>query len=80
MTKSHETTSLSFVQEGIYDKFVAALKDAFENVKVGLPWEDGIQMGAQVNNRQLKNILDYVKIGQDEGAKLVYWRKETFLQ
>ncbi|GGL49108.1 aldehyde dehydrogenase family protein [Sporolactobacillus putidus] len=60
-----------FVQEGIYDKFVAALKTAFEKVKVGLPWEDGVQMGAQVNERQLDKILDYVKIGEDEGAKLV---------
>lgn len=60
-----------FVQEGIYDKFVAALKDAFEKVKVGLPWQDGVQMGAQVNGRQLEKILDYVKIGQDEGATLV---------
>ncbi|MCO7127172.1 aldehyde dehydrogenase family protein [Sporolactobacillus shoreicorticis] len=60
-----------FVQEGIYDKFVSALKEAFEKVNVGLPWEDGVQMGAQVNKRQLEKILDYVKIGQDEGAKLV---------
>ncbi|MDF2909174.1 MAG: aldehyde dehydrogenase [Sporolactobacillus laevolacticus] len=60
-----------FVQEGIYDKFVSALKEAFEKVTVGLPWEDGVQMGAQVNKRQLEKILEYVKIGQDEGAKLV---------
>ncbi|MFT8318175.1 MAG: aldehyde dehydrogenase family protein [Sporolactobacillus sp.] len=60
-----------FVQEGIYDKFVAALKDAFEKVKVGLPWEEGVQMGAQINERQLNKILNYVSIGQDEGAKLI---------
>ncbi|RYL95004.1 aldehyde dehydrogenase family protein [Sporolactobacillus sp. THM7-4] len=60
-----------FIQEGIYDPFLDALKDAFEKVKVGLPWEDGVQMGAQINERQLNKILDYVKIGQDEGATLV---------
>lgn len=60
-----------FVQEGIYDKFVGELKKAFENVKVGLPWEEGTQMGAQVNKRQLDKILDYVSIGEKEGAKLV---------
>nr|WP_026314540.1 aldehyde dehydrogenase family protein [Heyndrickxia acidiproducens] len=60
-----------FVQEGIYDKFVSELKTAFEKVKVGLPWEDGVQMGAQVNKRQLEKILEYVEIGQKEGAKLV---------
>ncbi|MFT8871573.1 MAG: aldehyde dehydrogenase family protein [Sporolactobacillus sp.] len=60
-----------FVQEGIYDKFVAALKAAFEQVKVGLPWQDGVQMGAQINERQLEKILDYVKIGKEEGAEVV---------
>lgn len=71
-----------FVQEGIYDEFVAALKAKFESVKVGLPWEEGIQMGAQINQKQLDKILEYVKIGQEEGARLVtggYQLKENGL-
>ncbi len=60
-----------FIQEGIYDRFLSALKTAFEQVKVGLPWEDGVQMGAQVNHAQLEKILKYIEIGQAEGATLV---------
>lgn len=60
-----------FVQEGIYDKFIAALKTAFENVKVGLPWEMDTQMGAQVNQRQLEKIKEYIKIGTEEGAEVI---------
>ncbi|MDN5353107.1 MAG: aldehyde dehydrogenase [Clostridiales bacterium] len=60
-----------FVQEGIYDKFIAGLKKAFEDVKVGMPWEDGVQMGAQVNQSQLNKILDYVRIGKEEGAEVL---------
>ncbi|MTD39967.1 aldehyde dehydrogenase family protein [Erwinia sp. CPCC 100877] len=60
-----------FVQEGIYDKFVAALKEKFEKIIVGLPWEDGVQMGAQINEKQLKDILNYVEIGTKEGATLI---------
>lgn len=60
-----------FVQAGIYDEFLTALKEKFESVKVGLPWEEGTQMGAQINQRQLEKILEYVKIGQEEGATLV---------
>lgn len=60
-----------FIQEDIYDKFLGALKDAFEKVKVGLPWKEGVQMGAQINERQLDKILGYVKIGREEGAKVV---------
>ncbi|MBP2098685.1 aldehyde dehydrogenase family protein [Enterococcus rivorum] len=66
-----------FVQEGIYDKFVAALKEKFEQIKVGLPWEDGVQMGAQVNDKQLEGILKYVEIGVKEGATLVTGGKKV---
>ena len=72
-----------FVQAGIYDEFLTALKEKFESVKVGLPWEDGTQMGAQINQRQLDKILEYVKIGQEEGATLVtggYQLKENGLE
>ena len=60
-----------FVQEGIYDEFIAKLKVAFENVKVGFPWEDATQMGAQVNESQLEKILSYVEIGKKEGARVL---------
>lgn len=72
-----------FVQAGIYDEFLSALKEKFESVKVGLPWEEGTQMGAQINQRQLDKILEYVKIGQEEGATLVtggYQLKESGLE
>lgn len=72
-----------FVQAGIYDEFLTALKEKFESVKVGLPWEEGTQMGAQINQRQLDKILEYVKIGQEEGATLVtggYQLKENGLE
>lgn len=60
-----------FVQAGVYDRFITELKKAFEQVKVGLPWEKETQMGAQVNQRQLKKITDYIAIGQKEGATLL---------
>lgn len=60
-----------FVQEGIYDKFVAALAEEFKKVKVGLPWEKETQMGAQVSAAQLETILKYVKIGEQEGCRII---------
>ena len=60
-----------FIQEGIYDEFLAKMKLAFEDVKVGLPWEEDVVMGAQINERQLEQILEYVKIGEEEGARVV---------
>lgn len=60
-----------FVHEDIYDKFVAAMADAFTKVKVGLPWEADTQMGSQIDEGQLKKILNYVEIGKQEGARVV---------
>lgn len=59
-----------FVQDTIYDKFVPALVKAFENVKVGLPWNEDTQMGAQINEAQVKKILSYVDIAKEEGATI----------
>lgn len=66
-----------FVQEGIYDKFVAALAEEFKKVKVGLPWEDDTQMGAQVNANQVETILSYVKIGEQEGCRIITGGKKV---
>ena len=60
-----------FVQDKIYDKFLAALKAKFESVKVGLPWEADTQMGSQIDMRQLEKILNYVEIGKAEGAQVI---------
>ncbi|MDR3569401.1 MAG: aldehyde dehydrogenase [Syntrophobacteraceae bacterium] len=59
-----------FVHEDIYDKFIAEASEAFNNVKVGLPWEKDTVMGAQINQMQLEKILAYVEVGKNEGAKV----------
>ena len=59
-----------FVQDTIYDKFVPALVQAFNKVKVGLPWNDDTQMGSQINETQIKKILSYVEIAKQEGATI----------
>ena len=59
-----------FVQEKIYDKFVAEAIKRFNAVKIGMPWKEGIQMGSQINKKQMEKILSYVEIGKKEGAKV----------
>lgn len=60
-----------FVQESIYDKFVEEAVKHFNQVKVGVPWEPDVQMGSQINERQLEKILSYIEIGKKEGAKVL---------
>ena len=59
-----------FVQESIYDKFLAEAVKRFNNVKVGLSWDPETQMGSQINEHQVKTILDCVEMGKAEGAKV----------
>ena len=59
-----------FVQEGIYDRFVAAAVDAFQKVKVGDPLDPGTQMGSQINEGQVKKILSYIELAKQEGATI----------
>lgn len=60
-----------FVQEGIFDEFVAHLKATFEAVKIGDPTDPTTQLGAQIYKAQQDKVLSYVKIGVEEGATLV---------
>ena len=57
-----------FVQDTIYDRFVEEAVKRFNAVKVGMPWEKDTQMGSQINQNQVKKILEYVEIGKAEGA------------
>lgn len=59
------------MQEGIYDKFVGELAEAFKKIKVGDPTDMSTQMGAQINERQLSKILGCVEEGVSEGARVL---------
>ncbi|MHA7775423.1 aldehyde dehydrogenase family protein [Roseibium sp. M-1] len=58
------------VTEGIHDRFVAALAERMQALKVGNALEDGIQMGPVVDERQLQQNLSYVDIAAKEGGKV----------
>lgn len=60
-----------FVQEDIYDRFVKDLIEAFKRIKVGTPWDTDTEMGAQVNENQIKTIQKYCDIGAAEGKILL---------
>ena len=47
-----------------------------ENKKVGDPFDEETEQGPQISKGQFDKILDYVKKGQEEGAKLEYGGKQ----
>jgi aldehyde dehydrogenase (NAD+) len=64
-------TSRILVQEGIYDKFVAAFKAQVTSTsKVGDPFSDETFQGPQVTKAQYERVLGYIEAGKSEGATL----------
>jgi alpha-ketoglutaric semialdehyde dehydrogenase len=59
------------VHEAVHDAFVERLVAATKAFKVGHALEDGTQIGPVVSADQLAQNLDYVALGQREGATLV---------
>jgi aldehyde dehydrogenase (NAD+) len=60
-----------FVHEKIYDEFVARSTEVSRKRKVGDPFAAETDQGPQVDNEQFAKIMNYINIGQKEGAKLM---------
>ena len=63
-------SSRLIVTEGIYPKFIAAMKERMAKIKVGDALAAGIDIGPVSSHSQLEQDLSYVDIGQAEGAVL----------
>jgi betaine-aldehyde dehydrogenase len=61
-----------FVGKKAYDDVMQILVDQTESFKVGDPFESGTLMGPMISNSQWERVTNYVEIGRDEGAELVY--------
>ena len=59
------------VQEDIYDKFMERVVARTKAIKQGNPYDVNTQVGAQASNDQFEKILSYIKIGKEEGAKVL---------
>lgn len=64
-------SSRLIVQKGILPRFVSALKERLERLIVDDARKPGTQIGPVADQSQLDVDLDYIAIGQSEGAKLV---------
>ncbi|MDD5560950.1 MAG: aldehyde dehydrogenase family protein [Candidatus Omnitrophica bacterium] len=60
-----------FVQEGIYDKFLADFVEKAGRIRLGLADDFETQMGPLINDAQRKKVIAYIEKAKTEGAKLV---------
>ncbi|MCI0449622.1 MAG: aldehyde dehydrogenase family protein [Chlorobi bacterium] len=55
-----------------HDEVVERLKSKLAKMKIGNPMDKDTDIGPLVSDKQQKRVLDYIEIGKNEGAKLVY--------
>ncbi|NOQ63059.1 MAG: aldehyde dehydrogenase family protein [Methyloprofundus sp.] len=59
------------VQESIYEAFIAKVIERAGQIKRGNPLDTETMVGAQASEQQFDKILDYIKIGKEEGAEVL---------
>ncbi len=60
-----------YVEKGKAKVMQEAIVEAMKNVKVGLPFEDGVQMGPLISNVQRERVSGYVDRAKSAGAKVL---------
>jgi aldehyde dehydrogenase (NAD+) len=59
------------VLRGAYEELQSKLVARAEKMRIGAPWEDGVDIGPVINETAVEKIHSYTEIGKDEGAKLL---------
>jgi acyl-CoA reductase-like NAD-dependent aldehyde dehydrogenase len=64
-------SSRLIVTQGIHDRFVAAMRDRIQSLKVDHALKQGTEIGPVVDQTQLDQDLMYLDVGRKEGAKVI---------
>jgi len=62
----------ALVHDSIYDAFMTKVLDRIAEVGLGHPMEMTTGMGAMTSKAQFEKVMGYMKVGRDEGAKVLY--------
>ncbi|EPX81757.1 NAD-dependent succinate-semialdehyde dehydrogenase [Litoreibacter arenae] len=60
-----------YVQDGVYDDFVAKLKTAVENLKVGDGREDGVEQGPLIDMDAVEKVEEFISDAKSKGGNVV---------
>lgn len=63
-------SSRLIVEDAIHDEFVRRLVSAMSHLKVGNALKAGVDIGPVASSSQLKQDLEFIEIGREEGARL----------
>jgi aminomuconate-semialdehyde/2-hydroxymuconate-6-semialdehyde dehydrogenase len=60
-----------YVERGIFEPFVEALKHKAEKLRLGAPLEQATELGPLISAQHREKVLSYYKLAREEGATLV---------
>lgn len=52
--------------EALKEELIKRIK----KLRVGPAWEEGVDVGPLINRGHLESVIDYIRIGKEEGAQL----------
>lgn len=64
------SSSRVLIQAGIYDKFVAALEERVNKLKVGHPLDPATEIGPLIHPRHLNKVTSYLDVAESDGARI----------
>ena len=60
-----------YVERGIFDKFVDALKHKAQSLRIGSPTETSTDLGPLISAQHREKVLSYYRLAREEGAVVV---------
>jgi betaine-aldehyde dehydrogenase len=73
--QSCNSTSRVFLHDAIHDEALAQIVREVGKIRIGLPTDAETEMGCLSSKAQLDKTLAYIRLGQEEGARLAYGGK-----
>jgi betaine-aldehyde dehydrogenase len=65
------STSRLLVHESCREQLVGRLAERMDAMRSGVPSDEDTETGAIVNQAQYRKVLDYIRIGREEGSRIV---------
>jgi betaine-aldehyde dehydrogenase len=69
--QSCQSTSRCFVPSSLKKEFTEKLVRSVEQIEIGIPTKEETEMGSLSSEAQFSKVVNYVKIGKTQGAKLL---------
>lgn len=60
-----------FIQEGLYDRFVAALQERITTIVVGDPMDAATEVGPLIHRKHWESVTGYIALAEAEGAQVI---------